>query len=642
MQRTVYMKNKISLFTAILFSLSAAAQKVPYSLAAVSETLKNKASIITHLENTDFEVESLDKATLRVHKIFTVMNEGGKNALLFNEYNTRSVSLENAEIHVYDGTGKQVAKYRKKDMSTVAVGEGLVEDGYVTYFHITPPSYPVTVEITYEQKLKSTLIVPDYHFIHTKEAVVESNYTAKVPAEINLRYKARHSTIAPVVTEEGKFKIYKWSVKNLAPAEDEEGAVSEQNKFAYINIVADQFSHYGYHGNLSSWKSFGAWINDLYKGLDVLPADRQQFFQNLVRDAPDDREKVARIYQYLQQNFRYVSIQLGIGGLQPFSATFTDSKKYGDCKALSNYMKAALKAVGIRSHIAIINAGYNQEPVDPFFPANNFNHAILCVPRPTDSIWLECTSNTAEFDKLGTFTENRNALLVTEEGGVLVPTPKSVSATNTFDTRTTVTMEKDLSAIAHTKMTAAGQYREMITELLKQKKDDQKEALISYFGYKQPDYFEFSATAPIPELTTELRQLSEFNAGTKYFIKPRINKIWSAKLPGAENRKLDFYFPHPFEKRDTTVIKMPEGFKPDVLPAAKAFSTAYSTYQSKYWYNEAERAVYAATTLILKTHKIPAADYGTVKAFFDAVLQDDAQRIVVQKTADTTAEPKAF
>src|SRR6185503_18169122 len=204
----------------------------------------------------------------------------------------------------------------------------------------------------------------------------------------------------------------------------EAGAVSGQNRYPHVSIVSDRFSHYGFEGDLSSWKSFGQWINTLYSGLDILPPDRQQFFTQLVKDASDNKEKIKRIYQYMQKNFRYVSIQLGIGGLKPFSAEFTDKKKYGDCKALSNYMKAALKSVGIPSHIAIINAEYNQEPVDPNFPANGFNHVILCVPGQNDSIWLECTSSTAAFGELGSFTENRNALLITDNGGVLVPTPK--------------------------------------------------------------------------------------------------------------------------------------------------------------------------------------------------------------------------
>jgi hypothetical protein len=621
------------------------AQKATYSIAAISEALKNKASVITHLEEIRYEVESMNMAQYRVHKIFTVMNEGGKDALLFHCDNTKTISLENAEVRVYDAAGRQTERYKKRDMVTQSVGEGLIEDGYVTYLRITPLAYPITVEVEYEQKIRSTLIIPDYRFMHAKEAVIESNYTAKVPADLNLRYKARHCAVDPEISEAGKFKIYKWSVKNLAPVEDEEGSVAERDKFPYVSIVADQFAHYGLRGDMSNWKNFGTWINDLYKGLDVLPADRQQFFQQLVKDAPGEKEKIARIYQYLQQNFRYVSIQLGIGGLQPFPAQFTDQKKYGDCKALSNYMKAALNTVGIKSYVAIINASYNQAPVDPGFPASDFNHVILCVPLVKDSVWLECTSNTAEFGRLGTFTENRNALLITENGGVLVPTPASTSAANTLSTRTAVRMNTDLTADAEVTMQTKGAFRDKITDMIKNNKDDQKKALVFTMGYKQPDYIELVAgngeASGMAALKMELRQLPEFQAGKRYFIKPRLNQMWTAKLPGAANRKQDFYFPYPFEKKDTTIILLPAGFEPDVLPQEKSVSAAYGMYQSRSWYNKAEHAVYTATILTLKQHKILAADYESVKAFFDAVWQDDAQRIVVQKTADTP-DHKAF
>jgi hypothetical protein len=70
--------------------------------------------------------------------------------------------------------------------------------------------------------------------------------------------------------------------------------------------------------------------------------------------------------------------------------------------------------------------------VDPDFPENGFNHVILCVPDQKDSVWLECTSSSNEFNELGTFTENRYALLITDEGGALVPTPKSYSSSNTL------------------------------------------------------------------------------------------------------------------------------------------------------------------------------------------------------------------
>lgn len=607
-----------------------------YNAASIPETLKKNASVIVHSETTNVDIEDIDKATVKVRKIFTVLDDEGQDELLFNEYSNKYYVLDDAEIKVFDQNGKQTAKYKKKEMGTRAVGEGLVEEGFVTYYKVPAPSYPVTVEFDYEVKLKSTLYVPDFRFVHAKEAVVESDYIAKVPDFINLKYKSKLISLTPQMNDDGKFKTYTWTVKNIAAAEDAEGSVSERDKFPYVNIVTDKFAYFGSTGDLSSWKNFGKWIGDLYQGLDELPADRQQFFQQLVKDAPDDMEKIRRIYHYLQDNFRYVSIQLGIGGLKPFSASFTDQKKYGDCKALSNYMRAALKSVGIRSCVAIINAEYNEEPVDPDFPANNFNHVILCVPRPKDSIWLECTSSTTEFGKLGTFTENRNALLVTDDGGVLVSTPKSKSSDNTLTTHTSVEMGDDLFGLAKVTLSVNGEYDEMMTELLKEKKDDQKEFIVMRMGYKEPDDMELTARDSAGNHETELkmaiRKVPEFNSGSKYFICPRINKLFSGKLPAAENRKLDFYFNFPFEKRDTTVIKLPRGFQSETLPKETTLTTRYSFYQSKSWYNEKENAVYTSTTLILKMHKIPAADYASIKGFFDDVAKDDTQRIVVKKT----------
>lgn len=637
-------KIKLSLLLSLGYFVAGA--QLPYNLANVPAELKKQAAVITHLENIQLEVSDLDKAMLQVRKVFTVLNEEGKSALFFNLYTNKYLTLEDAEIKVYDQNGKQINKHKKKDMVTVAVGEGLIEDGYVTYFEVPAPSYPLTVEFNYEQEYKSTLAFPEYRFISPKEAVLESNFTAKVPAEITIRYQAKNSNIVPVITDEGKNRIYKWTVKNMAAIEDEEGSVDRSNRLPYVNIVSNQFSHYGFRGDLSSWKSFGNWMNELYKGQDELPADRQAFFQNLVRNAKSEQEKIKLIYHYLQNNFRYVSIQLGIGGLKPFSATFTDQKKYGDCKALSNYMKAALKTVGIRSHVAIINAAYNQEPVDPSFPTSNFNHVILCVPGQKDSTWLECTSSTAEFGKLGTFTENRNALLVTEEGGVLVPTPRSESSTNTFVTRTSVNLDSDFSAITETVMTTTGAFKEMMADVLKDKKDDQKRMVVYYLGYKQPDDFTLAAanagSHDYTNLKMSVRKISEFNAGNKFFLSPRVNKIWAGKMPTAEGRKLDYYFQHPFEKRDTTVYKLTAGMQVDVLPTPKELQTAYTSYQSKSWFNEKENAVYTATSLVLKNHKVQAADYKAVRSFFDDVTQNDTQRVVIKQTEVVPAQKKAF
>jgi len=613
-----------------------------YSLNNVPESVKNNADVVIHRENTDVNIEGVEKFTMKVDKIFTVVNENAKADLIFSQYSSKNISLEDAEIKVYDANGRQTARYRRKEMSTTAVGEGLVEDGYVTYFYVPTAAYPVTLEFNYEISIKGTLNIPDYLIAQGNEGIVESNYTVRVLPDLGFRYKATHTDIQPVIVDQGNARIYKWGVKNLEPLRDEKGAAESEDRYPHITFAVDKFSYYGLEGDLSSWKNFGSWIGNLYNGLDNLSTDRKQFFTDLVKDATDNKEKIARIYHYLQQNFRYVSIQLGIGGLRPFPADFTDKKKYGDCKGLSNYMKAALKSVGIKSYVAIINAEYDKEPVDPNFPVNRFNHVILCVPAQKDSVWLECTSSSSEFNELGTFTENRYALLITDEGGVLVPTPKSSSSTNTLLTTTRISMSDDLSALTETVFTAKGEYRELMNDILKSNKDEQKKIAVLYLGFKQPDDFEFSkdkSSDTKTNLEMAIDKVPEFSTGDKLFIGARMYKIWSSVLPKAENRKLDFYFRFPFEKTDTTILRLPPGAKADALPKDNELNCKYASFRSKYWYDESGNSVYSVCTFVLRQHRIPAIDYPSVKNFFDQLMQYDAEKIVISKGVP---EKKAF
>lgn len=626
------MRNIILILLVTFIAGAVFGQTGSYTLASVPEALRAKASIVTYVEDFNYEVESLEKAWLTVHKIYTVVNEEGKDGLIFSESSSKNILLDDAEIKVYDANGKRIGRYTKKDMATVAIGEGLIVDGFGTFFKVDASSYPVTIELNYTKKYKSTLSVPDYWFISPNESVLSSSFTAKIPAGINLRFKPINTDIKPVITDKGTFKEFKWMVKDMAPVEYEQGAGSSAGSYPHVILVNDQFSHYGYAGDFSSWNSFGTWLRDLYKGLDELPADRAQFYADMVKDIPVREDKIRKIYDYLQQNFRYVSIQLGIGGLQPLPAAFTDAKKYGDCKGLSNFMKAALKAVGIRSHVAIINSQYNDAPADPAFPANGFNHAILCVPGEKDSIWLECTSNLASFGELGGSTENRNALLVTDNGGALVATPKSRSAANQLITRSVVKLESDFSALTETTMKTSGSFRPAVIYFNKEKRDQQKQAVVNYWGFKLPDDFVFTKNAETVRLEMAYRKMHEFNSGDKYFFSPRICKLWKERLPKADNRRTDYYFEEPFEKHDTTIYKLPAGAKPDALPKDKDLTCAYGRFITKWWYNEAENAVYIASSLVLSSYKIPASEYASVKKFFDDVTADDSQKLVIKKS----------
>lgn len=607
-----------------------------YDASTLSDSLLKNAHSVKREETIQFEVKDIDLARLSVRQVFTVLDAEADDVLFFMKESDEFTKLENAEIKVFDAHGNPVNKYKMKEMRSVGTGDGLVLDGMIYYFRVAAPSYPVTVEYDYNVKYKGTLNYFDYQIQLPEQSVENSKYTVSVPVNLDLKYKPQHINLPPVVATSGKNKTYVWQVKDLKSIPYEEGCASYESSYPAILMSPNKFSMDGHDGDLSSWKNFGEWYANLSKGSINLSDKTKSFLQEMVQDAKSDREKIQILYHYLQNNCRYVSIQLGIGGYKPFDANFVDSKKYGDCKALSNYMQAMLDAVGIVSYPALVNAQYDKQPVDPAFPHNSFNHVILCVPGKKDTTWLECTSTATDPGVLGSFTENRNALLVTPKGGVLVSTPKSSATENTFHLDTRVILNDDASGESASVMESKGEYKEeVIHYLLNEKKDDQKEYLVKRLGFLQPDQFDLTTDQKADSAKTsfnlKIEKVPEFTAGSKMFLNPRIYKIWKSSLPTTENRTSAFYFPYPFIKTDTTIYQLPADYTVENLPASKDDKFDYGSFKTKYIYDDKANTITSIAFLELTKNIIPADKFASTQKFFSNVIKEYSEKIVIKR-----------
>jgi hypothetical protein len=328
---------------------------------------------------------------------------------------------------------------------------------------------------------------------------------------------------------------------------------------------------------------------------------------------------------------------LGIGGLKPFPASFVEKKKYGDCKALSNYMKHLLKVAGIKSYAAIIKSGSNAFPADPSFPNEGFDHVILCVPNDKDTIWLECTSKLPKPGILGNFTENRNALLITENGGVLVNTPVSKSINNQWRAKTDAEIFDDGSALIHSRILVSGEFWKYIYAYTEsESKDEIKKALVNSFGYKAPDDFELkllgdSANGHLLQLDLAYSQFFDFKAGAKHFFPLRQYRLNDETIKPAETRKFDYLFDFPYIKTDSTVYKLPGNFKKDNLPHLKEINNEFVIYKNDVQLNETENELKVVTQLTLTKHIIPAKQFNEVANSFEAIKKDEGQKLVLKK-----------
>ncbi|WP_170227754.1 DUF3857 domain-containing protein [Mucilaginibacter frigoritolerans] len=630
----------IALLTTVSKSQAQDLPKELYVAANIPDSLKENANSVVRYSDITQNVKGPGKLIVKHHTIVTILNEKGDHeATMAMQYNKKYDTYSGIEMHVYDEKGVLIKKYHKSDMYDGAADDGfslVTDDRFLGVKH-TIASYPVTIEQEYEEDETSLIDLDTWYIQNAEQSVQNEYYHLSINKDAGFRYMNKNINIKPEKNMADNIDTYSWKVLNLKAVKPEEGAVSWR-VLPKIEFASNYFEFYGMPGDFSSWGSYGKWLRSLYADVSTLSPEREVEIRKMTDTIKTEKEKARFLYNYMQQNMRYVSIQLGIGGLKPFPATFVDQKKYGDCKALSNYMSALLKAVNITSYSAIINAEANKEPADPLFPFDSFNHVILCVPFKNDTTWLECTSTTAPFGVLGSFTENRRALLVTENGGKLVNTPKSTAQENQFDSNTHIVLDGDGGAKAQIKILGTGEYRQEYIDMSAMKTDEQKEALLTGLGIKQPSAFDFTFGKDINgtkevELNLEFDKFCDIKSGDKQFYRPLAFTLWDQTVPILEKRKTDYYFDFPREKKSVTTIDLPQGFEVETLPTNQALKFTYGNYEVNYTYDAAKNQVTSIAKFNLTNHVIPAAKYTEMQQYLDAIVKAQNKKLVIRRKA---------
>ncbi len=401
-------------------------------------------------------------------------------------------------------------------------------------------------------------------------------------------------------------------------------------------LAPSSFGVGDYEGNMDTWQSYGDFMNVLLKGRDMLPDDVKQKVHAVTDNINDPHEKVNILYNYLQQNSRYVSVQLGVGGWQPFDAKYVAANKYGDCKALSNYMIALLKEAGIKANYVIIKAGEGEEPIQTEFPMTQFNHVTVCVPLNKDSIWLECTSQTQAPGYAGNFTGDRYALLINENGGHIVATPHYTSKENqvTRNIQATLDAAGNLSAKVTTLYTGC-ETDDLHLQLEYLSKKDFDEKLKEEFDiptYDIKDYI-YKETKDIIPSIDESFNLTASNyssvTGKRVFIKPNLLTYSSLKMDTSEQRKYDIVLTHSFKHIDSTTINLASDYSIESLPKDIVLNTVYGVYSIRFKVNN--NVISCVRSFEQNSSRFPASEYKKFGAFTNDIYKADRSKIVFVK-----------
>ena len=632
------MKNAL-LLPFLLCSICSFASNVREELAVglIADSLTRKANSVIRSSDVTLEIKSPSQAEYTCHKVITILNEKAADELSIQLVYNSFQKISAMTASVYDKNGKLMNKHNKGDMTDYAYlnGFSLYEDTRIRYIRISGGEYPVTIDYSYTYEYKGILDYPEWWLQGAHQSIENSGLTVKVPADMGINYKAYNIKIEPTQSNSNDMIIYQWVVKNRKVPSLPGSSYSRDYFLPHVDLSPKKFEIAGYKGSLDSWKEFGNALSGAYHEKRKLTDKTVREIKERVKNAHSDREKAEILYAYLQNNFRYVSIDIGFGGYIPFSAGMVDSTKYGDCKALSNYMCAMLNTLNITAYPVLINAGANLHPIDTSFPSNKFNHCILYAEIDKKPTWLECTSTSLPFGELSTFTENRYGVMLMENGGKIINTPASDASLNTETLSHEVTLTGNYGAEISGSLSLAGEYRPAAkSKLIQGSKKDQESYLFNTLNirqYENPELINARDSAAMirTSIKAGITKAYDFKTDAKYFLPSTYIKQWYENINVDSNRKHDLILGFPAITKEKLSYILPDSQKVS-LPADYDLDNEVIMFHRKST-NESDHRVTVESTYTQKKYIIHGAEIALLKESLQKINKYIQQKVIIEK-----------
>ena len=607
---------------------------------SIPDSLTKNANSVTRFDETNIELVSQRKMIVKIKKAITVLNELGDDQSKITVHYDKNRKIKSLKILVYNSLGVEIKKVSKKDIKDYAAADGisLFNDGRVKHYRHIPISYPYTVYYEYEIESPNTAFITRwYPFDSYNQSIQKSSYTINYPN--NIRVKSSEKNFKEFnITKKENATNYSYELNNSPAIKYEEYSPSHQEIMPSAMLAANKFHLEGYDGEANDWKEFGKWMHhNLIANRMELPESAKLKIKNLVKGIDDPIDKAKIVYDFVQKKTRYISVQVGIGGWMPMLASDVDKLSYGDCKALTNYTKALMDEVGIESYYTAVYGGRNIRSMENDVVSVQGNHAFLYVPSKKKDYWLECTSQTVPFGYQGTFTDDRDVLVIKPDGGEIMHTNIQDDKNSFQKTIANYKMNDDGSIIGQVNINSSGiQYEDHYRIEKIAEREINKYYKSNYWSYINNliidnYHFDNNKDSVVFEenVTIKARDYATFSGERMLFTINAFNRV--SRVPKRyRNRKLPLKISRGFIDVDEFVISLPEKYNIEALANNIIIKNKFGEYSFSIEKISEHKLKYYRTFFLKKgTH--PKEEYKAYRNFRKQIAKHDKTKVVLIK-----------
>lgn len=620
----------ILLFTSAVV-LPVLSQTTPPAEKKAATDASEQPAIIEEL-NTSARFENNGNSVQTVRERVKIQNEAGirlYGIITFNFIAGQDFSIDTVEV-------------RKKDGSTVKAGPANIQEVTPEISRVAPmysdlhqkqvtvPGLSVGDEVIYQYTAKQSALVPNqfwFQYSFSKTAVVLSeSVQLDIPSgrKVHVSFKPDYK---PEVKTSGERTIYQWHAVNEKVQERPKNILMKESMSGTAPSASIQLSTF------ENWNQVGSWYYGLQHERSAPSAAIRAKALELTKGLDSQEAKSKALYQFVSLNFRYISLDFGIGRYQPHAADEVLANKYGDCKDKHTLLAALLEAAGITAYPALIDAdtAIDQEVPSPA----QFDHLITAVPAGKNILFLDTTAEVAPYGMLIAPLRHKKALVITGPSTaefVETPSDPPFAAQEVFDLQGKVDESGTLEAEVNYYIRGDAEilFKTAFRRASPSKYKDLVQG-ISYYGGFAGEVSQIKVEG-LETLDQGVRILYHYHRPEYLDLQEQIPKkslplSFSHFPKWEENEETLRLYISPGQLTHRCRIELPAGINIQA-PLDIKLDREYAHYQASYSTQKnivtAERKISILTPEITATHR---ADYG---AFQKAIDADESQNMVLR------------
>lgn len=628
---------------AVLF-LFFAGMEQSYAAGTESSILYQNSNAIIVSDVRTFELRDIGRGRLEVNKEVKILNRDGAHHADFRLYYNSFTDISRVRIELYNSEGERLERIRTRDMDDSAVMSGFstYDDTRMKNYRFHHDSYPYTVKLEYRIDYNGFIQPPPWVPVYSeKTSVKEAIYRVELPRDQPMLFYRAFSLPDEALEIEHypEGALYTWRIENLPGVEREVMGPPAHELFPAVTVRFHHFRIERNSGTMRTWDEFGRWFGELWDGRDELPGHIKEQIDTVLEKTDDRNEIIRNVYSHIQTTTRYVSIQLGIGGLQTETAQATVRNSYGDCKALTNYLLAMLRYAGIEAYPALIRNGSFHFPFDPEFVHDPFNHVVVYIPPEEDGdepVWIEATSSSLPAGYIGSSNANRHALVFHKDWAELVETPRLTTEDNFQVREAAVRLEENGNASVQFSTLYGGWQHERIRNLTRQLAGAKNRSISDMIPYNNFEIHtsEINPDSELAEARLSLKldiQSYAITAGNRLIFYPNMLERRRSQLSSNPDRIYPVYIRNAFHDEDNFVYRLPEGYGIELLPESASLEFEYGSYQADFSFDEETGEVHYTRSLTMWPGILPADRFDEYREFINRIVTLDGGRVIAVK-----------